>query len=77
MTDPTTTPRRDPAGATLGAVLTAVFAGLGVWLWTLDAWWWTAAAVVCALLTAFGAYGFAESLRRVPRDRRGIAQHEK
>ncbi|WP_304455958.1 hypothetical protein [Nocardiopsis sp. YSL2] len=58
--------RRDPAGATLGGGVAAVFGGLAAWLFTLGGWW-IAAAVACALLALFGVVGLVESLQKKPR----------
>ncbi|GAA0975969.1 hypothetical protein Q7689_00640 [Nocardiopsis tropica] len=61
--------RRDPAGVTLGAGVTALFGGLAVWLFTLGGWW-ALAAVACALLAVFGLVGLTEALHRKPRTSR-------
>jgi len=65
--------RRDPSGMVIGVLMTVLFG----WL----AWWtWQAIGVVRLLevpiifFGCMGIYGFFESLRRVPRDERGIAE---
>jgi hypothetical protein len=58
--------RRDPAGAALGAGVTALFSGLTAWTFTLGGWW-IAAGIACALITVVGLVGLVEGLHRKPR----------
>ncbi|MEV2277836.1 hypothetical protein AB0I72_19850 [Nocardiopsis sp. NPDC049922] len=57
---------RDPAGAALGAGVTALFGGLTAWAFLLGGWW-TAAGIACALITVVGIVGLVEGLHRKPR----------
>jgi CHASE2 domain-containing sensor protein len=68
-----TTPRRDPNGITVAALIITIFGALAAWTFVLGGWW-IAAAVPCTLIAAFGILGLVESLQVRLRDDRGI-QH--
>lgn len=57
---------RDPAGATLGGILLAVFSALAVWLFLLGGWW-IALAVPAALLALMGLFGLVTDVQKKDR----------
>lgn len=57
---------RDPAGATLGAILLAVFGALAVWLFLLGGWW-IALAIPAALLALMGLFGLVTDVQKKDR----------
>jgi hypothetical protein len=70
MSDTDRTPRRDPAGATLGAIFLIGFGGLAYTAWD-SGGWGIIAAIPCVILAALGAYGLVSELQRAPRDGKG------
>jgi hypothetical protein len=65
-----TSPRRDPAGAVLGAIFLIGFGGLAYTAWD-SGGWGIIAAIPCVLLAALGAHGLVSDLQRAPRDGKG------
>ena len=57
---------RDPAGATLGAIMLAVFGALAVWLFLLGGWW-IALAVPCVPGALTGLFGLATDVQKKDR----------
>lgn len=64
--------RRDIPMAIFAALGAGALTWLSMWLVGLTPWWWLLAAPLL-LLAAILAYGFAESLQRIPRDEKGVA----
>lgn len=71
MSAPDRTPRRDPAGATLAAILCALL-GWGAYASAQAGGWWIIATTLCGLLGFITTYGLIESLQKRERDHRGI-----
>ena len=63
--------RRNWQNFASSAFIVVVLSALGLWLFSLDRWWWTASAVFLLIFSLVGLSSMWEDVQRVPRDEKG------